>query len=152
MEDETLLEKISDFVDEVNWWDKVFVILYLVVFGGIGILMKVGVIEYATTIQEFTRNINSIYTLYIAVFICISITNIVLIALFFLNKNGAGNIIKKKLKYHYDYDDYYDIEKITGSVFSGIVALIINVVLFPMFQVIYFCIIAVILFTWMMIR
>jgi len=148
MNDETLLEKVGAFVTEVNWWDKVFWMLYLVVFGILGILMKVGVVDYATTIQELFKNANSLYTIYISAFICITITNVALASMFFFSRDGAGRIIKKKIKYHYDYDGYFDIEKIIGSILSVIVALIINILLFPMFQVIYFAIILLCLLGW----
>lgn len=136
---------IRDCICEMNWWDKIFLFLYIVVFGSIGILMSKGIIPYATNFSELLSNLKG-FSSYMYIFGVISASNFILTLVLFFNDEAAVRLLKKRYRNSYDYD-YNDIEKIIGSIISFFIALIINVVLFPMFSILYGLIcIAVIVF------
>lgn len=147
-EDESIVEKVTDFIGEVNWWDKFFLFLYIVIFGSIGLLMSNGYIKYAKTVNDLFSNDNGIYTFYLVTFICMFVCNIIVIATLIFNKNSAFRLLNNKLKYDYEY---FELEKIVGSIFTFFIVLFINLMLFPMFQLIYGLILLGLIIVWLMV-
>lgn len=132
-EDKSVIDILKDFVIGFSWWDKVFLFLYVIVFGCIGLLMSHGFIEYANTISELLSNSNSQYTIYFSTFLCISAVNFILIMTLLFSPYSAKMIIKN-LKYQYDY---FEWNRPIGSALSFIIMIAVNLLLFPMFKPIY---------------
>ena len=149
MKDEmTTLEYIEYGLGKMNWWDKVFIVLYLIGFGTVGVLMSTDLILYPESIVDLLQSLfesEGKYTAYIISFIIISISNVTLLVLFMSNDTGAYKLIRYGIDHSYQNDS--SIETLYGSILSFLISLIINIVLFPMFAVIY-ALIAIIFVVW----
>lgn len=139
------LEKLSDFVKEMNWYDKVMFVLYGLVFSTLGVLMKTDVIPYPKKVMELFEDMareEKLYTWYIIIFLLIFLVNLVVFILFVSDENGTVRQFKARYGDRW-YTEYQGPEKMIGNISSSVLSIIINIWMFPVFIVIYICIIGV---------
>lgn len=133
------LKKLSDFVKEMNWYDKVMFVLYGLVFSTIGILMKTEVIPYPKKVMELLEDMardEKLYTWYLIIFLAIFVANVTVFALLVSDENGALRQFKARFGDR-GYTEYQGREKIVGNIGVTVLSMIINVWLFPVFIVLY---------------
>lgn len=137
MRDGTSLGEVAlEFFEEVNWWDKLFSLIYVVVFGGLGILMLKGYIAYpqkASQLLESVLQSDEKYKAYFISFVIVTLTNLLTLLVFIFSDNGAVKLIKYSSYGHQRSDSF----KIIGSILTLLIIITINIALFPMFAVIY---------------
>lgn len=129
-----------NLIEATSVRDKVLNVIYLLIFIPIGIMMKKGWIAYPATFVEWITNFGnevSLYPYYNWIFAAVQIANAgVLIGVFFCS-DGFKNLMTRD-NYSYSYRD----EPVGWMMFANFVcfmlALSVNVFLFPMFMPIYF--------------
>lgn len=133
------LKKLSDFWKEMNWYDRVMVVLYGVVFFAIGILMKTDVIPYPKKVMDLFEDMardEKLYTWYIIIFLVIFFVNLLVFILFVSDENGTVRQWKARRGDRW-YTEYQRPEKMIGNICSAVICIIINIFMFPMFSVLY---------------
>jgi len=117
--------------------DKILLGAYLLVFMPLGILMQMGIIPFPGTVADWFKDvINSAgnYTVYIGIFIVVQIANVVTVYGCAAADDGFVRLIKNQ----YSGTNFGDkLLEMAMSFSTAIIAVSVNLFMFPMFVPVY---------------